>query len=261
MRIAAAQMDIAWHDRTANHTKARLLAEEADKAGADLFILPEMFATGFSMDTSVTPEPLEGPTPELLRLLAQEHSMAVIGGFVLKRGADGPENVALAVDHNGNDLGLYAKIHQIALLDEDAHYEPGTLPVVFDLAGTGVTCFICYDLRFPELFRLVVDQCKLIVVIASWPTARQGHWDVFLRSRAIECQCFIAGVNRVGEGGGLTFTGGSAVVDPVGEILAHAGDNETLLVVDLDLAKVAETRAAMPFLKDRKPHLFKKLSE
>jgi predicted amidohydrolase len=101
----------------------------------------------------------------------------------------------------------------------------------------------------------VVDECGLILVIASWPSTRQAHWDILLRARAIESQCFVVGVNRVGEGGGLLFTGGSAILDPLGQVLAHGGDKETLVMADADPAQVKEVRSALPFLKDRKPHL------
>lgn len=260
MKLAAAQMDIVWHDRSANHAKASSMAARAREAGAELLILPEMFSTGFSMDTSITPEPLDGSTPTFLRTLARELEMAVVGGFVLARDHGGPQNVSLAVDRNGNDLALYAKIHQIALLEEDKSYEPGDWPVPFSLGELNAACFVCYDLRFPELFRLVVDQCELIIVIASWPAVRQAHWDLFLRARAVESQCFVVGVNRVGEGGDLNFIGGSAIIDPLGKILAHGEDEEILLITDIDPAKVAEVRSSMPFLRDRKPHLLKKLA-
>ena len=261
MKLAAAQMDIAWHDRSANHDKARHMATRAKDAGAELLVLPEMFSTGFSMDTAITPESLDGITPTFLRALARDLDLAVVGGFVLERADSGPQNVSLAVDRNGKDLGLYAKIHQIGLLGEDKSYEPGDLPVPYTLGELNAACFVCYDLRFPELFRLVVDQCELIMIIASWPAVRQSHWDLFLQARAVESQCFLVGVNRVGEGGDLNFVGGSAIIDPLGKILAHGGDKETLILADIDPAKVAEVRSAMPFLKDRKPHLFKKLAE
>ena len=261
MKVAAAQMDIVWHDRSANHDKARRMAAQAEKAGADLLVLPEMFSTGFSMDTSITPEPLDGPTPSLLRSLARELSMEVVGGFVLARDEAGPQNVSLAVDRHGNDLALYAKIHQIALLGEDASYEPGELPVPFDLEKTSAACFVCYDLRFPELFRAVVDQCGLILVIASWPATRHPHWELLLRARAVEGQCFVMGVNRVGEGGGLSFLGDSVIIDPLGQTMAHGGEKETLLVAEINPAMVAEVRSTMPFLKDRKPQLFRRLAQ
>lgn len=261
MKLAAAQMDIIWHDRLANYEKVRQMATQAKELGAELLVLPEMFATGFSMATSITAESLDGATPTLLRMLAGEMGLAIVGGFVLARDDGGPQNVSLAVDSKGNDLALYAKIHQIGLLGEDQNYQPGGWPVPFSLGGLNAACFVCYDLRFPELFRLVVDRCELIMIIASWPAVRHPHWDLLLRARAVESQCFVVGVNRVGRGGDLNFLGGSAIIDPLGQALAHGGDKEALIVADIDPAKVSEVRSSMPFLQDRKPHLFKKLAE
>jgi len=256
MKIAAVQMDIFWHNRQANHSRIWDFARKAKDSGADLFILPEMFSTGFSMDNTVTPEPLDGPTPGILREIAREMEMTVSGGFVLSRSNSGPQNVCLTVDRNGEDIALYSKIHQIALLGEDLSYEPGDKPALFDMDGHRATCFICYDLRFPELFRAVVDECSLIIIIASWPSVRQSHWDLLLRARAVESQCFVAGVNRIGEGGGHVFAGGSAVIDPLGEVIARGGlDNETIVLADIDLAMVQQVRSDMPFLKDRKSFL------
>ena len=262
MRVVAAQMDLVWHDRTANHARARELAEEARRQDAELLVFPEMFATGFSMDTSVTAEPLDGPTPTFLRTLARDLEMAVVGGFVLARSPDArPLNVALAVDRRGEHLALYAKMHLIALLGEDGSYERGEGPVPFDLGPVRAAAFVCYDLRFPELFRAVVDVCGLVMVIASWPATRQLHWDLLLQARAVEGQCFVVGVNRVGEGGGYIFAGGSAIIDPLGQVLASAGNEERLVIADLNPAEVTEVRATLPFLRDRRPQLFRDAAE
>ncbi|MDZ7699923.1 MAG: nitrilase-related carbon-nitrogen hydrolase [Deltaproteobacteria bacterium] len=256
MRIAAAQMDIAWHDRTANHNHARPLAKEAKASGSEILIFPEMFSTGFSMDTAVTGEPKNGATPTFLRSLARDLRMVVVGGFAMADTGKKPMNVALTVDPWGKDLALYAKIHQIALLEENTYYEAGERAIPFALGPLKTACLICFDLRFPELFRALADHCGLILVIASWPAERQAHWDVLLRARAIENQCYVLGLNRVGEGGGLTFTGGSAIIDPAGEMIASGGENETLLIADIDPERVGAIRSAMPFLKQRKFHPF-----
>lgn len=261
MKIAGIQMDILWEDQSSNYAKVRRLASEAKEQGADLIVLPEMFSTGFSMDTSITAEAFDGATPSFLRSLARELDLNVVGGFVLVDRDERAKNVSLAVDRSGNDLALYAKVHLIAWLGEDRSHKAGDGPVLFSLNGLGATCFICYDLRFPELFRLVVDKCALIMVIASWPAGRQPHWDLLLPARAVENQCFVIGVNRVGTGGGHIFTGGSAIIDPLGRTMAHGGDQETILLADIDPSKVEKVRSTMPFLRDRKPHLFKGFSD
>jgi predicted amidohydrolase len=258
MKVAAAQMDIVWHDRDANHARIRHTAQRAKDAGAELIVFPEMAATGFSMDTSVTAEPMDGPTPTLFRNLAKDLEMAVVGGFVLQREEGRPQNVSLAVDPRGADLALYAKIHPIGLLHEDQHYDPGDRTVSFHLGDMEAACLICYDLRFPEVFRPLADQCSLILVIASWPAVRQPHWDLLLPARAVENQLYVVGVNRVGEGGGRLFTGGSVIIDPAGEIIAHGGDREGLVIGDIHPQRVEQVRSAMPFLKDRRSHYLHK---
>lgn len=248
LRLALAQMDIAWHDREKNFRTARRLAEKAGQSGARALILPEMFSTGFSMDTEITAETLSGPTPCFLRSLASELGLWIIGGFALTGENNTPRNIALAVTPEGRDAALYAKIHLISLMHEDRHYAPGSVPVLFNLDGVRTACFICFDLRFPELFRSVARDCDLILVIASWPKARQAHWEALLKARAIENQCFVAGVNRVGTGGGYEFAGGSIILDPMGAVPAQAEAAEALIAGDVDPEFVARTRKEFPFL-------------
>ncbi|MGM0664834.1 MAG: carbon-nitrogen family hydrolase [Thermodesulfobacteriota bacterium] len=260
MKLALAQMDIVWHDREQNYRTARRLAVNAKKSGARALVLPEMFSTGFSMDTEVTAETLSGPTPSTLRSLASELELWVVGGFALAREDDAPQNVALAVTPAGRDTALYAKIHLIGLLDEDRHYGPGNVPVLFELDGVRTACFICYDLRFPELFRCIADYCDLVLVIASWPEPRQAHWEALLKARAIENQCYVAGVNRVGLGGGHEFAGGSVIVDPLGVVAAQAKTDETVITAEIDPERVAGVRKDLPFLNGRRPHIFQTAS-
>lgn len=258
LKLALVQMDIAWHDRASNHSKAGDFIAQACDKGAEIVVLPEMFSTGFSMETELTAETLSGETPSFLRAKAEEYGIWLIGGFALQKDGGKPHNVALAVNPRGKDMALYSKIHRIALLEEDRHYDAGSLPVSFDLAGIRSACLICYDLRFPELFRCVADSCGLVIVIASWPASRQAHWDVLLKARAVENQFYVAGVNRVGHGNGLDFTGGSAILDPLGETLAHAGDEERLIMAEIQPEHPTRVRRDLPFLRDRQKHLFEK---
>ncbi|MEZ4389416.1 MAG: nitrilase-related carbon-nitrogen hydrolase [Candidatus Krumholzibacteriia bacterium] len=252
LTVAAVQMDLVWEDRTENFRRARRWAHTAAAAGADLVVLPEMFATGFSMNPAVTAEAPDGPTPSFLRELARDLGLTVIGGYVRKAAADRALNAALTVGPDGEDLAEYHKTHLVGILGEPAVHQAGHAPRPFPLAGVRACCFICYDLRFPELFRLTASDTALAVVIASWPEARQAHWDALLVARAIENQQFVVGVNRVGEGGGLGFTGGTVIIDPLGKILAQGGPTEGLVTATLDLDQVAEVRGRFPFLADRR---------
>jgi predicted amidohydrolase len=252
MRLALLQLDLAWEDREANYARVRPYARQAREAGAELLVLPEMFATGFSLNPASTAEPEDGPTTTFLGALAREHGLGTLGGLVLQ-GTDGRgRNAARLLAPDGRVLGTYVKTHLFAHAGEERHHEAGAGPVTFPLASGRAAAFVCYDLRFPELFRLVAEECWLMVVIASWPASRQRAWDVLLPARAVENQCFVAGLNRVGRGGGLAYAGGSAVYGPEGESLARAGQGQELMLVDLEPARVAEVRERLPFLRDRR---------
>ncbi len=252
MKIAAAQFAPVWEDKQENFARVRKIARMAAERDVDWLVLPEMFATGFSMDPKVTAEPEGGPSTELLVDLATEFRMGMIGGLILE-GADGlARNFALGIGPDGREVGRYAKTHLIGLLGETFAHAPGDGPVIFDLGDLKAACFVCYDLRFPELFRQVADQVDLFVVIASWPDGRQRHWDLFLPARAVENLAYVVGVNRVGEGGGLNYAGGTAIYDPMGDCLAFGGDAADLVMADLDPDRVAQVRSELPFLRDRR---------
>lgn len=252
MKVAALQLDIVWEDREANYDRVRRFATEAANKGADLLALPEMFSTGFSMSPDHTCEDEDGPTRRFLSDIARENRMVVLGGAVL-RGENGRgRNTAFIIDREGQELARYAKIHLFSHLGEDRHHEAGNGPTVFAVEGIDCSCFICYDLRFPEVFRQVADRCQLVFVIASWPASRQRHWDILLRARAIENQLYVVGVNRVGEGGGLRFGGGTAIISPKGERCAGGSSEETLVIADIAPREVRDLRRELPFLKDRR---------
>jgi predicted amidohydrolase len=184
--------------------------------------------------------------------VARDLGITVIGGYV-RQALDGRAfNAALTVGPDGRDLAEYHKTHLIGILDEHEAHVAGDAPCPFSLGEVQATCYVCYDLRFPELFRLTADTTSLAVVIASWPETRQAHWDALLVARAIENQQFVIGVNRVGEGGGLGFTGGTVIIDPLGNRLAHGGQKEGLVRADLDWDQVLGVRSTLPFLKDRR---------
>ncbi len=254
MIIAALQLDITWEDKEANYWRVQQLAKRSLSHKPDLIVLPEMFATGFSMSTQVTAEPMDGPTPTFLRELARSHKVAVVGGFALDTQRGKTQNCALAVDPQGNDLAVYAKTHLFSFMGEDEHHEAGAGLVPFNLGGLRCACIICYDVRFPELLRPHVEELDAVFVMASWPAQRQSHWDILLPARAVENQLYVVGVNRVGHGKGLDYTGGTAVYHPLGHALARAGagPQETIITADIHAEEVANVRKAMPFLDDRR---------
>jgi omega-amidase len=250
--VAALQLDLAWGDKRANFERVRRYAKRAKDEGAALLVLPEMFATGFLLDPAITAEGEGGETAAFLSGLAVEHGMAVVGGYVRRLPSGKGANLAVAYDAEGRALAEYAKVHLVTALKEKEAHEPGDGPRPFSLLGARMACFVCYDLRFPELFRLEAARTDVSIVIASWPSARQRHWDLLLPARAVENQQFVVGVNRVGRGGGLEFQGGTAIYAPNGDALAFGGAQEGLVVAGLELELVAQSRAAFPALDDRR---------
>jgi predicted amidohydrolase len=152
----------------------------------------------------------------------------------------------------------YAKIHPFTFGGEHRVYTGGDRVVTAAIDGVRVTPFVCYDLRFPEPFRLAADETDLFALVANWPEARREHWRTLLRARAIENLCYVAGVNRVGDGGKLHYTGDSAVISPWGEVLAEGDASDSVLVADVDPAVVRDARARFPALADRRPEAYRR---
>jgi predicted amidohydrolase len=248
MRVAAVQHDIAWEDRAA--TLARLDAVVAP-IDADLVVLPEMFAVGFTMERGVAEAP-DGPTTAWLSRVAHAKGCFVGGSIpVVLDGGDRPSNVFTLASPDGT-VHRYAKQHPFSYAAEDAHYAAGSSHLVVDVHGVRTALTVCYDLRFVESYWPIAADVDLYLVVASWPSARREHWRTLLRARAIENQAYVCGVNRVGSGGGIQYRGDSCVVDPMGEVLLAAADVETVLVADVDPAAVAKARAELPFMADRR---------
>ena len=251
MKLAAVQHDIVWEDPQANFARLKPMIEAAAAGGARLVLLSEMFATGFSMAADRIAEPPDGPSAAFLAEQAAAHGVFV-GGSVPERAAPGerPANVLVLAGPDGV-VTRYAKIHPFSYGGEHEVYRAGTEVVTIEVDGVRVTPFVCYDLRFADRFWATAISTDLYVVVANWPAARRMHWQTLLRARAIENQAYVAGVNRVGEGGGLAYAGDSTVVDPMGEVLAGAAEVETVLLAEVDPAVVTGVRERFPFLRDR----------
>ena len=260
MRVALLQMDLAWEDVPENHRRAeRLLADAAARA-ARLAVLPEMFSTGFSMAPERIAQPEGGPSETFLRERARSLGIWILASVPESGGAGGgrPKNVALLVSPEGA-VARYAKIHPFSFGGEDKHYGAGDRVVTVPVEGVRVTPFICYDLRFPEPFRVAARETDLFCVIANWPDARREHWRALLRARAIENQAYVVGVNRAGDGDRLHYAGDSAAVGPLGETLAEAGEGEAVLVCEIEPQAVAKLRARFPALDDVRPEAYRRV--
>lgn len=259
MNIYAFQMDIAWEDKPANFGKVRQEVETLQPKPGGLIILPEMFATGFSMNAACTQETPEGPTTDFLRELARSTQCHVVGGLTRSQSNGRPTNDALLLAPDGQSVGSYSKLHPFSMGKEGDHYAAGHQVSCFTLPnGWNICPFICYDLRFPEAFRKAMQSDltpDLFVVIANWPNKRTQHWVRLLEARAIENLAYVVGVNRCGSDPYLQYDGRSCMVDPLGQVLEDAGVSETWMHHELDLNHVREWRESFPALRDRRTDL------
>jgi predicted amidohydrolase len=254
LRIALGEYDTGWHSPEVSLTRAATLVREASDAGARLVVLPEMCTTGFTMEPERYAEPIDGPSVRRLAEMASETGVWILAG-VATRGTGtqqhaGSYNSAILFSPRGvpSPYALYNKQRLFAYGEEHEHYVPGKSPLVVDVNGMLLSPFVCYDLRFPELFRAVAKRTDLMVIIANWPVARRAHWDALVRVRAIENQCYVVAVNRVGEGGGLTYDGGSVAYDPWGDPIEGDRTASGIQIVDVAADRVAEIRDRYPFL-------------
>lgn len=252
MKIAAIQSDIAWEDPEANFTRLRPWVAAAAAAGARLVVLPEMFACGFSMTTAKIAEPPGGPSTRFLEHQARQHDLWICGSVPeVPLGEAKPYNTLVLASPHGQVV-RYRKIHPFSFAREDEHYGAGTDHITVDVDGLRCTLFVCYDLRFADEFWGRAEQTDAYVVVANWPERRRHHWTTLLQARAIENQAYVVGVNRVGHGNGLDYSGDSRIVDPWGEVLAAAAGGETMVLADVRPEVVRDARERFPVLKDRR---------
>lgn len=253
MRIEILQYSIAWESRQENFALIRAALRERPVQAGSLLVLPEMFSTGFSMDVESLAEPAEGPSSTFLQELAVEHRVGVVGSFPFRCPEGGKAlNRLLAFGTDGQPLACYDKIHPFTYGQEAEHYRGGQRLPLFDFEGWRVCPTICYDLRFPELYRRAVlaGGAELILVIANWPGRRREHWKALLKARAIENQAVVVGLNRIGSDPNVSYSGDSAVLDAQGIELLSPGDASGRYSVVLDKQALLAWRAQFPALKD-----------
>lgn len=251
MKIVGVQLDIAWEDKQANYDRVRALLDGSQVEPDSLIVLPEMFATGFSMNVDGICEDPHGKTEPFLADMARQHRSYLFAGVVTK-GPDGRgRNEAICLDPSGKVVARYCKLHPFSFAGETEHYVSGDEVITFPWGGFTVSPFICYDLRFPEVFRASVRlAANLFVVIANWPQAREVHWTALLKARAIENQAYVIGVNRCGSDPKNAYSGQSMILDPRGEVMVAAGDGESVISAELDLQVLQDYRRQFPALAD-----------
>jgi predicted amidohydrolase len=261
--VALAQMDVALGQPDLNETTARRLAAEAAGRGAGLLLLPELWHSGYDLERAARHSaPLDAGPFALMAALAREQGLYLAGTALEANPGGRPYNTAALYGPDGQRLGAYRKAHLWAPMGETDHMTAGDALPTFDLPWGRLALAICYDLRFPELWRAhALAGAHLVLIPAQWPERRVEHWRLLLRARAVENQFFVVGCNRAGrdsggDGGEVRFGGHSAAVDPWGRVLAGGDLEPGLWLADLDLDDVARARRMFPFLADRRPEIY-----
>lgn len=247
LHLALIQFDIAWETPEEN---IKLLNKSMKSVqGADLVILPEMWPTGFSMSPEKTAEIAEGPAFQWMRDNAREFKCTIAGSIAAEE--EGKYYNRLYIVNDDGTYSQYDKKHLFSYAHEDRHYHSGNQRITIEIKGWKIMPIICYDLRFPVWCRNNLDY-DLMVVVANWPEARIHHWDSLLMARAIENQCYVAAVNRIGkDGNGLLYPGHSSVIDMNGKILLEMNDQNGIGRVALEKEDLIDYRKRFRFLQDR----------
>ena len=257
LNLSLGQMHVHLGEPEKNFERVREWTAEAARRGSALVLFPELWSTGYDLENwPKHAAPLGEGMFARLSALAKEHRIA-LGGSVLEARDGKAYNSFALFDAEGQLTAAYRKAHLFRLMDEEKWLAPGDklelVETEWGMTGLG----ICYDLRFPEMFRkYALGGARLILLPAEWPSRRAYHWQTLVRARAIENQMFVAACNRVGESKGEHFGGGSAVIDPWGEAVVEGGSSETLLTAEIDLDKVDEVRQRIPVFKDRRADIY-----
>jgi predicted amidohydrolase len=248
--VYACQLDCVWHSPQANHDAARAALSGHTVVPGSLIVLPEMFDVGFTMDGKTACAASE-ITGTFLSELARTTRSTVVAGHAMCDATGRALNQASVFDASGSRLSQYVKCHAFTPAGEHESYAPGEGATLFEWAGLKVAPLICYDLRFPEVFRAGVKLgAEAFIVVANWPVARVEHWITLAKARAIENLAYVVAVNRCGRDPNYAYPGRSIIIDPKGEVLAEAGDGVEVLTAMIDPQRVRDWRRDFPALRD-----------
>lgn len=257
LTISLAQMQIALGDERKNVAQMEKWAVEAARRGSHMVVFPELWSSGYDLERSKElSHGLNAGTFNQFSAAATANKISMVGSMLEKRGLE-VSNSAVFCAPNGRALGVYRKIHLFRLMDEDKWLQPGQSSLAMDLPWGNTALAICYDLRFPELFRkYAANGAKMIIVPAEWPMERLEHWRSLVIARAIENQCYMVTCNAADVTGETTFAGHSMIVDPWGRVVIEGGDAPNLLTAEIELDMVDEVRKRIPVMDDRRPELY-----
>lgn len=249
LRITLVQSHLDWHEPTSNLARfTDLVAPLGGKT--DVIILPEMFTTGFTMLPNEVAEPMQGPTVSWMQSSAEQLNAVITGSIVVEENGQ-YYNRLLWVEPGGRILH-YDKRHLFAMAGEADHYEAGSERLIIDYAGWRICPLICYDLRFPVWSRNT-QEIDLLIYVANWPSTRAGDWTTLTQARAIENQCYVAAVNRIGEdANGYPYRGDSTLIDPgPRRVLCQLEGVEAVTTLSLAKSELVAFREGLPFLRDQ----------
>ena len=246
MKVALVQMDIVWENSKANREVAERLMLAAEKC--DIYVLPEMWSTGVTTEPMGVAEPENGETLQWMQRMADKLDAAVAGSIAVKA-QDGSYRNRLYFVKPRENVQWYDKHHLFSYGGETKNYTPGNEYVTVEWRGLRFHLSICYDLRFPIWLRNR-DDYEVLICVASWPSVRMQAWRVLLAARAIENQCYVLGVNRIGKDPYCEYSGGSCVVDPFGFATVCQDNEASVLTQTLDLKRLKSFREKFPVLKE-----------
>lgn len=257
MKIALCQLNIAWESKNKNKTKVKNFIKQSKDLNCDFIIFPEMTLTGFSMNIDAIKEPNcnSCETIEWFRSLCKEFNINIAFGCVQELENKAMNNLVI-ISKYGDILSSYSKIHPFSFSNECDFYIGGHNFITTKINNFIFGSTICYDLRFPELFQILSKKSHAIIVIANWPESRRDHWLTLLKARAIENQCYILGVNRVGFGNNLYYSGDSSIIAPDGTVIKTLINNEGLITANLNIDSVINLRQTFNLKNDRKEDLY-----
>ncbi len=257
LTITTIQTDIIWEDKPANLQQLEEKINSIEER-TEIIVLPEMFSTGFTMQPQLFAETTEGETIEWMKRIAADKRIILTGSIIINE-EDKFYNRLIWMLPNG-DYGFYNKRHLFAYAEEDKHYTAGNKRLIASVKGWKINLQVCYDLRFPVWARqapqhkqgeMQVPEYDLLIYVANWPEKRSHAWKTLLCARAIENQCYVVGVNRVGnDGNNIAHSGNSLVIDPLGEVLYHMANEEDISTITLNKERLEEVRNKFPFWKD-----------
>ncbi len=261
LTISTIQTNLLWEEKQAN---LRLLEEKINalQEKTEIVVLPEMFSTGFSMNAEQLAETMDGETMDWMKRISREYRI-ILTGSIMIREDDKYFNRLIWMLPNG-EYGYYDKRHLFAFGEEDKHYSAGNKRLIASVKGWRINLLICYDLRFPVWARQApslpppkeeqtssAPEYDVLIYVANWPEKRSHAWKTLLCARAIENQCYVVGVNRVGsDANNIYYSGNSLVIDPLGQVLYHMADEEDVNTITLSKEKLDEVRERFPFWKD-----------